>query len=211
MPYILDPATLGGGATFGDLQTEFFARGHDYLNRDDAGRARAKRWLNQAHARVVMEELWPFRTATATGAAPLSITGLGQVLTVKNTDDGDRELYEGSEHELTIYDLGTAGTPIMFYRDSFYVRTFPVGGTLSVRYYREPVDLVNVDETTMVPSRFADLIIDDAVRRAAKDRQYGEGVQLAAAEYQDGLALMRRDLLVAPTHFIMLPDGSTDG
>ncbi len=211
MPFILDASSLGVGATFLELQTEFFARGHDYLNTDDAGRTRAKRWLNQAHARVCMEELWPFRLGTLSGAAPLYIAGLDQVLTVIDTTNNNLELDEATEWELAVYDLAQTGTPSMYYQDSFFIRTFPLGGALSVRYYRVPDALVNDADTTLVPLRYADVIIDDAVRRAAKDRQYGEGVQLAAAEYQDGLNLMRRNLLVAPTHFVMLPGGSTDG
>lgn len=191
---------LEPGATLADLQAELYARGYDHLAQDAAGVARGLRWINQAAAELTLEELWPFRLNTATGAAPLSIADLDRVLSVVDTGNSNRELVEMTERELTTWDLSYAGTALYFYRDSLQVKTYPVGGTLSVRYYSLPTDLVSPADTTLVPARYMDVIVDGAVRRAAKDRDNPDAVALAEQERQRGLELMRRQLLVAPTH-----------
>lgn len=201
---------LETGATLEDLQTELYARGYDYLQQDAAGIARGLRWINQAVAELTLEELWPFRLNTATGAAPLSITDLDRVASVIDTNNNNFPLVEMGEVELTIYDLTLTGNPLFFYRDSLQVKTWPVGGTLSARYWSLPVALVLGPDTTLIPDRYADVIVNGAVRRAAVDRDNWESAQGAEAERQRGLDLMRRQLLVSPTHLMHVPGGSND-
>lgn len=188
------------GATLTDIQTELYSRGYDHLNQDAAGRARALRWINQSYQAALLEESWPFRLNTATGAAPLSVTDLGEILTVVDTANSNFELGEMTERELAAYDLTITGVPLWYFRDNLQIKTWPVGGTLSVRYYSLPPDLANGTDTTLIPKRYMDVIVDGAVRRAAKDRDNPDAVQLAESERQRGLDLMRKQLLVAPTH-----------
>lgn len=191
---------LEPGATLLDLQSELYARGYDHLLQDAAGIARGLRWINQAYAEVVLEELWPFRLNTATGAAPLSIPTLDRVLSVTDTGNSNRELDEMTEAELTPWDLTYTGTAIYYFRDSLQIRTYPSGGTLSVRFFSLPTDLAAPTDQTLVPARYADVIVNGAVRRAAVDRDNPDASTLAEAERQRGLDLMRRQLLVPPTH-----------
>ena len=191
--------------TFLQLQAEFYARGHNFLTESAEGIVRAKRWINQAYEKVCSEELWPFRLATATGAAPLTIADVDKILSVINTANASMELIEATERELTIANLSTTGVPYVYWLDGTIVKTWPVGGTLSVRYFKVPAEFSADGDVMLVPDRFADVIIDDAVRRAAKDRQYQEGVALAAQEYADGLEMMRRQLLTAPTKIRRMP------
>jgi hypothetical protein len=196
---------LETGATLADLQTELYARGYDHLMQDATGVARGLRWINQAYAELVLEELWPFRLNTATGAAPLSITDLDQVLTVIDTSNDNRELEQATEFEMTVFDLTGTGDALWWYRDNLQIKTYPVGGTLSVRYYSLPTELVSSSDTTLVPERYMNVIVDGAVRRAAADRDNPDAVALAEAERQRGLDLMRRQLMVAPTHIQRVP------
>lgn len=209
MPYILDASTSEPGVPLSELLTEFYKRGHDYLNDGGDGTARAKRWLNQAHSKVVLEELWPFRLTTTAGTAPLTISRLDKIYSVTDTTNDGYELHEVNESELVGY-LTMTGTPFRYYRDNLIVRVWPVAAhVIEVRYYSVPFDLSLDTDVTMVPKRYMDVIIDDAARRAAKDRQYAEGVQLAAQEYNDGLDLMRRQLLVSPS-YVPYPYGNLD-
>lgn len=201
---------LEAGATLLDLQTELYARGYDHLAQDATGVARGLRWINQANNEITLEELWPFRLQTATGASPLSIETLDQVYSVINTADSNAELYEATESELTGGDLTTSGTPMWYYRDSLQIKTYPTGGTLSVRYYALPTDLASPTDTTLVPKRYMDVIVDAAVRRAAKDRDNAEAAALAQQERDRGLDLMRRQLLQPPRHTVRIYGVSTD-
>lgn len=202
---------LETGATLLELQTELYARGYDHLAQDATGVARALRWLNQAHNEICLEELWPFRLNTATGAAPLSIPTMDRVYSVTDTANNAMPLAEAGEDELAdMFDLASTGTPYWFYRDSLQIKTYPVGGTLSVRFYSLPTDLASPTDTTLVPKRYMDVIVDAAVIRAAKDRDNAEAVALAKQERDRGLDLMRRQLLPIPRHTVVT-GSSTDG
>lgn len=203
MPFILDDATGEPGVTLDQLRQELYDRGYDHLAQTAASRMRATRWINQAHAELCLEEKWPFRLTTTSGAAPLTIEDMDQVLTVVDSDNSNTQLDEMTEAELTVYDLAFTGTPLWFYRDALVVRVWPSSGTtISVRYFRLPPDLVSGTDTTLVPARYANAIVDSAVIRAAGDRDNPAAADLADRTYQRTLALMRRQLLVAPTHVV---------
>jgi hypothetical protein len=193
------------GVTLLTLRTELYARGADYLANDAAGIARANRWINQAYQAVCLRELWPFRLTTATGAAPLAIADLGTILRGGVTSPGNNNyvLDDLTETEVTPLDLSaTGGYPWFYYLDGQTVRVWPAGtGTLSVRYYRIPLKLTGDSDTTLVPERFMDVIVDDAVLRAlGKDNTDAAVVALMRQERDQGLADMREALLSAPTH-----------
>jgi len=201
MPYIGDSITVEAGVALSVLRTEFWARGYDYLSQDAAGIARTDRWLNQSHASIVLKELWPFRLTTTSGAAPLSIANVGKVLSVIDSDNNDWDLTEMTEREMTPYRLTSLGIPYFYYRDGLTLRLWPSSThTISVRFYARPAKLVNDADTTMIPERFMDVLIDDAVIRGGKDADNAQVVALARQERDQGLADMREDLMVAPRH-----------
>lgn len=187
---------MAATTTFLQLQTEFFARGYDYLNDAGAGLTRAKTWINQAYLELCEEEPWPFVMATSTGAAPLAVADLGRILSVLDTANASNPLLEMDEDELmdNFPPITTTGVPTFFYVDDLTVRTYPVGGTLSVRYWKVPALLSANGDIAIVPDRFANLIVDGAVRRAAIDNDNPAGVAMVEEERQRGLDLMRRSL-----------------
>jgi hypothetical protein len=192
------------GVTLLALRTELYARGHNYLSQDAAGIARATRWVNQAYQAVCLKELWPFRLTTATGAAPLAITDLGTILRGGVTVPGNNNyvLDDLTETEATPLDLtATGGYPWFYYRDDQTIRVWPLGSnSISVRYYKIPAKLVADGDLTIVPERFMDVVVDDAVIRAAKDNDDAAAVALARQERDAGLVDMREALLPPPTH-----------
>jgi hypothetical protein len=189
------------GVALSALLTRLYSRGYDYLAQDAASRALATSFINEANAELELEEHWPFRLTTTTGTAPLEVANVDQILSVIDTDNSNRELHEMTERELTAFGLDATGTPLWFYRDSLSVRVWPLASTaLSVRYWSLPTELVNATDETRVPKRYMGVIVDGAVLRAAADRDNRDAADLADRMYQRGLALMRRQLLVAPTH-----------
>lgn len=201
---------LETGAALADLTSELYSRGYDHLAQDAAGVARGLRWINQAVNELMLEELWPFRLNTATGAAPLTILDLDRVSTVIDTNNANNPLDEMTEDELTPFDVSATGIPLYYWRDNLQVKTWPVGGTLSVRYWSLPTSLAAPTDTTLIPARYLNVIVDAAVRRAAADRDNPDAVGLAEQEYERGLNLMRRQLLVTPTHIQAVVGTSID-
>ena len=67
---------------FSGLQTEFFARGFDYLNDAGTGLTRAKRWLNDAYHEICQTADWPFLETSVTAANPQTLTDARKILTV---------------------------------------------------------------------------------------------------------------------------------
>jgi hypothetical protein len=183
--------------TFLQLQTEFYARGFDYLNDGGAGATRAKAWINQAYDELCEEELWPFLLTTASGAAPLTVADIRTIMSVVDTVSS-RVFAPVDEDELTddFLPLTTAGTPSFYYVDDTIVRTYPVGGTLTVRYWKVPVFMSATTDIAIVPDRFVNLIVDGAVRRAQNDNDNAPGAQQAEAERQAGLERMRYSLFL---------------
>jgi len=187
---------MAATTTFLQLQTEFYARGYDYLNDGGAGATRAKAWINQAYLELCEEEAWPFLLTTATGTAPLAVADIGRVLSVIDTANGSNPLDEVDEDELMddFQPITTTGVPMYFYVDDTTIRTYPVGGTLSVRYYKIPALLSANGDIAIVPDRFVNLIVDGAVRRAQNDNDDYSNARGTEEERQRGLDLMRRSL-----------------
>jgi hypothetical protein len=183
--------------TFLELQTEFYARGYDYMNDAGTQATRAKAWLNQSYLELCEEELWPFLLTTATGAAPLTIADIRTLYTVVDTA-ASNVLAPAQEDELidTYTTLTTTGTPLWFYVADTVVKTYPVGGTLSARYWKVPAELSANGDVAVVPQRFCNLIVDGAVRRAGNDNDDTAGAQRAEDERQRGIDVMRRSLLL---------------
>lgn len=155
--------------TFAELQTELYARGTSYLNEDDAGRTRAKRFINAGRAELDRAFLWPWREATASGAAPLTITDLGVIESVTNSSGGS--LGKADRQSL---DLTATGTATSYYADwstgSRVVNVNPASGeTITVRYWKTTPDLVDDADEPLSPDDAHYLIVDLAMRRAYRD------------------------------------------
>lgn len=182
--------------TFLQLQTEFYARGFDYLNDGGTGQTRALAWINQAYQELCEEDLWPFLLTSSSGAAPLTISDLRVIFTVVNTPTLTVLLPVPEDEVLDTYStLTTTGVPQFFYTDDLVVRVYPVGGTITVRYWKTPTVLAANGDAIVVPDRFANLIVDGAVRRAANDSDDSATVKRAEDERQRGIDLMRRSLM----------------
>lgn len=157
-----------GTIQFSELQTDFFGLGFSRLNDASTGLTRAKRYLNLAYKELVLEELWSFRETDATGAAPLTVTDLGVVASV--VDTATRNPLTAVERQ-TLVDaftiLTTTGAPTYFYLVGNIVNTFPVGGTLSVHYWKVPAALSAASDVMIVPDEYYDAVIYGAGRRAA--------------------------------------------
>lgn len=162
--------------TFATLQTELSDRGWARLSATRLGYL-----INQARADLDNMYLWPYRLTTASGAAPLTITDLGVIEEVVNTAASGAALHFASRRNLldSFQVLTTTGFPNWFYVDNGVVRTFPVGGTLSVRYYKRTPDLTGV-QPPLAPADYHLLIVDMAEQRALR----GKGEVATAAALQ---------------------------
>lgn len=176
----------------GQLRTELYARGFDYL-----GTTRANQYLNDAYGEINDEDLWPYRTATATGAAPLTISDLGVIEDVTDTASNSAVLTYRDRRDLVdaYLDLTTAGTPTYWFIDNGVIRTVPNGGTLSVRYYKSPAEMSADTDTPILPARFHSLIVDVAARKAYFDSDNFDAAAALQAEVDRRYEKMRTALL----------------
>lgn len=176
---------------FSTLKTELADRGFNHLSDTRRGQ-----FINWAYAELNGIERWPYLVATASGAAPLTINDLGEIDTVTDTANGSVSLAPADRFNLVneYRDLTTTGTPSSYFIDNGVVRTYPVGGTLSVRYFKVAADLTGTD-TPLAPSRFHEIIVDLAARRAYQDSDNFEAAQAIQAEADRKIALMTDQLL----------------
>lgn len=195
MPIVVT-ATATQPVTFSELLDELYDRGFDYLNQDAAGRVRAKRWVNQSYQQLCEEARWPFTEATTSGPAPLSITDLREVESVRGTE-GQRLQWLDRRTLIASYgDLTTTGSGRWWYIEAGNsVATYPAGDTLTVRYHKVPSELVGDSDEVVVPTRFTDLIVDGAALKAYKDSDNFEAVGALKAELAEGVERMKRSLL----------------
>lgn len=188
MPIIINPQL---GWTLLQLRTEFLRRGFDYFPAD-----RANLYVNTAYQELCGMELWPFLENTTTGPPPLTVPDLGTLRTVKDTVTGQplqacdlRDLVE------QWVDVTQTGSPWGYYLEQGKLKTFPVGGTLEVRYYLVPANLAGDTDQAVVPDRHCMLIVNIAVRLALLDDNDAGDQQAVQAEITAGLDRMRQDLL----------------
>lgn len=158
---------------FQALQTEFFARGFEYLDDGAGGLVRAKRFINDAIHAIDDLEPWPYLTASTTGTAPFAITDLDRIESV--TDVANlRPLSRASRGELatTYASLTTPGPPDSYYvTDVGTVNVYPTAAstTLTVTYWKFGPDLVADADTPLMPDRFRYAIVEYAVATALRD------------------------------------------
>jgi hypothetical protein len=175
---------------FTALQTEFFARGFDYLNDAGAGLVRAKRWLNDAYHEVNEAEDWPYLQVDVAGAAPLTIADARKVLAVRQGAVLLTEVEQRWIHEV-FGDTTTAGTPEYFWLDqsagTIIARVFPTNvASLNVRYLKFPADLSAGADVAVVPVRYHELIVHGAVRRGYLDQDNFAAAQSVQQELVAG-------------------------
>lgn len=186
MPIIIPPPPLA------TLRQELSDRGFAYLTT-----ARLNWLINAAHTELNEFELWPWRYTTASGPAGLYISDLGVISSVVDTD-ARHALVPRTARDLLneVTDLSTPGSPVFFYPSaSTIVNTYPVGGTLSVRYYAATPPLIQDADLPVIPARFIPTIIDIAVRRGYLDDENFPSVQGLQAEIDRQIELMREVFL----------------
>lgn len=168
--------------TFAALKAALASRGFSYLTDAQLGQL-----INDAMHDLDEMFQWPYREASATGTAPLTIADLGTVEAVLDTTNQTVLKHASYGDLLTMYgeDLSTAGNPWYWYlawpSGSPEVATYPVGtGTIGVQYWRVMADLSGSTDSPASPSRFHGIIVDLAVQagyRDSDDHQQAEALQ----------------------------------
>lgn len=151
------------------MKTELSDRGFAHLSDTRLGV-----YINNARAELDRMFFWPWREASATGTAPLTIADLGVVEAVvdSNTDLPLRKADYRSLLE-SFGDLSIVGTPSFYYiawpSGSPVVATYPdTSGSIGVQYWKVTADLTGV-QTPASPAEAHYTIVDLAVRRAYRD------------------------------------------
>lgn len=175
------------------VRTEFAASGFNRL-----GTTVSNRLINDAYKWLVKQALWPFRETTTSGAAPLTVADIGAIVSVTDTANSNNPLhYKPREELVDCYgDLTTAGVPVWFYIEGgTIVKTYPAGGTLSVRYYKQAVTLSGDSDPLIVPDDWVQLVIDRARYRALLRQGDWGAAQTLKAEVKETLTDMLVDQL----------------
>lgn len=184
-PIVITPTP--GERTFLELQTEFYARGFDYLNQDSAGRTRAKRWLNEAFIEDVCDpHPWPFLETSTTAVAPVSISDLRDVLYVVDQTNSNTLDFSDLRDVIDLdVNPGRAGAPNSFYFDGNTLSVYPTSSSavLTVRYIKVPAELVDDNDVPEMPGRFHPLIVEGAIIRAYMDSDNYEAVAAVQARF----------------------------
>lgn len=149
------------------MKTELQARGFDHLTD-----ARRGTFINEARAELDRMFLWPWREATASGAAPLTVADLGVVGQVVDTTRSNAQLARVDRQTLVeaYGDLTVTGSPRAYFIDwasgSRVVRVYPVStNSIEVRYWKVTADLTGTDSPAS-PSEAHSVIVDLAQVRA---------------------------------------------
>lgn len=162
--------------TLAELRTEVFGP-YSYLNDSGTQAARVDRWINQAYHELCDQAPWPFLETTSTGAAPLTISDLGDVITVTDTDGVVLEPIQYDPIRRVVNgDLTTTGSAAFYYlTGGTVVNAYPVpSASITVRYRKKPTNLSSAGDEPLVPDEYRDLIALGALRRAAIDNQAWE-------------------------------------
>lgn len=194
------------------IRQEVQDRGFDF----DAA-ARIDRWINRAYQRINDRHAWPFLETTTTGAAPLTISDIRNVLSVIDTTN---ELPLEWEDQRSIRErdptLNNSGNPESWYLDGSQLKVYPANTTnsLSVIYLKVPAELTADADTPIFAARYHYVLVDGAVSFAYKDTDNFEAWDAMKAEFEEGLQEMANILLVpnydTPAEITPSFFGSTD-
>lgn len=178
----------------GQLRTELNGRGFDVL--DDG--TRSNQYLNYAYKFICRDSDWPFLLASVTAQAPpVTITDLGPIesvfdaaaqLTLKPIDR--RTLRE------RVVDLTATGAPSCYYMtNQTTLTTYPVGGSLTVNYWKNPTTLSSDSDTPVIPTDWQLLIVDLASIQGMKDAANWSEAAAAQQFFDRELQAMRHAVL----------------
>lgn len=169
------------------MRTEVKARGYN-----DVTDARVDAWLNEGYYRVCDWMPWPFLETTISGASPLTITDLGEVLAVTNTESDFPLDYVDRRIVLAVDDdMNQLGVPQLWWLEDNTVYVWPGSSTdtVTVRYVKTPV-LLTAADTPIIPTRWHYLLVEWAVYKAKLDNDTDDSAQVARATWNQDMDLM---------------------
>lgn len=188
---------------FGTLRLEVASRGFDYLLTDNAGEQRLKRWVNLAYTEVCEQDDWPFLRTTTTGTAPLTVSDLGSIANVRNSTEDTAMEYRDERDLIDLFgDLTEVDIARYYYLTSpTVIAVYPADttSTLRVTYFKVPTELSADSDTPLIPTRYHMSVVEYAVAHAYKDNDNPEMAQVARAE-GDRVVQMMRERLMLPSH-----------
>lgn len=188
---------------FGTLRLEVASRGFDYLLTDNAGEQRLKRWVNLAYTEVCEQDDWPFLRTTTTGTAPLTVSDLGSIANVRNSTEDTAMEYRDERDLIDLFgDLTEVDIARYYYLTSpTVIAVYPAdtSSTLRVTYFKVPTELSADSDTPLIPTRYHMSVVEYAVAHAYKDNDNPEMAQVARAE-GDRIVQMMRERLMLPSH-----------
>lgn len=178
---------------------------------DDLSTTQQGLLINDAVREVDEGARWPYREATSTGVAPLTIADLGEVDTVLDANTNLPLVPSSRGEVLERYgDITIAGAPCYWFRDSLSgtlrVTTFPVtSGSITVRYYKTPATLSAGADTPGAPARWHTVYVAVA-RREAYRRYRGDMASAQAEQAMIDVELSRmRSSLMVDTGMVEMP------
>lgn len=195
---------------FTALKAELAARGFNHI-----GDPRLGQFINEARATLDGMFPWPYRYASTTGTAPLTIANLGVVDAVFSPTSEPLPIMDQREVWQLYTSAVPAGTPEVAYVISGTVYVAPTStGTIGVNYYKVPPDLSSGTDVPLSPSQFHPLIVrmaqqlayidtDNTGAAAALQPWVDQGVQQMVAQLID-------PQLVGPSQHVLIGDGSCD-
>jgi hypothetical protein len=145
--------------------------------------------------------------------SPDRVTDLGSVEEVITTADLNNPLRYMERELIRAYygDITVVGTPLVYFIDNGVIRTYPVGGTLTVRYFKRTVDLSAGADLPLAPTNYHRLIVDIAEREALILKGDKEEALMVQQRVDRKLALMVADLMQqALASSLPYPMGSED-
>jgi hypothetical protein len=196
------------------LQGELSARGFSRLSATRLGQ-----YVNEGRQLLDNAYPWPYRLTTATGASPLTVTDLGVIDEVTNTlvpGGAPLEAVDRRTLRAQLGDVTLTGTPSYYYVDGTSVKTYPVGGTLFVRYFKRCPALSSGTDVPLAPSDYHMLIVDLAEREALRGKGDLQAAAAVSAVIAEKLGRMVGDLFAmqaatGPSAEQDLWNGSVDG
>lgn len=184
--------------TFQTIQDDVFARGFQPLNDAGAGLAMVKRMVNDSMHWVDGLADWPYRQATTTGVAPLTIADLGTIESVTNVPGG-YTIDPADRRDLRrLYgDLTTAGVADFYYVTAGVISLYPVqaGLTLTVDYWKVGPDLSAGADTPLMPDRYRAVIVEDVAAKLGRLRRAQDMAAVSTAARDAVLQQMVAELL----------------
>lgn len=176
----------------GEIRREVQSRGYDYVSV-----SRLDAWIKQVYEEVCSLEPWPFLETEISGAAPLTVHDLSQVLYVSF---GDRTLRGTDLRDIRDRDPGldNTGIPSNWYLSGNEIRIWPIAAEqIWVRYIRKPPALTNDSSEPLIPVAYHDsILVDGAVVKGLKDNdEYDQAAGLKTL-YDAAIQSMRDALLV---------------